>query len=238
MSIPLPYRIYPCGDHALTLELGDTIDIAINEKVISVFRALKEERIPGVVDIIPSYHTVTVVYDMPQLKRKDPSKSVYEMISARLQELVAKTTIRDSAESSLLKIPVCYDPLLGPDIISLAALHRLGIDEVIALHTATTYHVYMIGFLPGFAYMGTVNEKLVTTRKESPRTHVPKGSVGIAGAQTGIYPFDSPGGWQLIGQTPLDMFTAGNAQPCYLQPGDLVQFYSVSLNEFKKLQTA
>jgi inhibitor of KinA len=238
MSTPPPYRIYPCGDHAVTIEFGDAINIAINEKVISVFSALKKEKMAGVLDIIPSYHTVTVVYDISKLKRQHPSNSVYEMMRGRLQELAAASLASDPAENRLIKIPVCYDPPLGPDLTSLAALHQLSVDEVVQLHTATTYRVYMIGFLPGFAYMGTVNEKLITARKESPRTIVPKGSVGIAGAQTGIYPFDSPGGWQLIGQTPLNMFSAGKEQPCYLQPGDSVQFYAVSLKEFKKLQTA
>jgi inhibitor of KinA len=123
---------------------------------------------------------------------------------------------------------------LAPDIISLAETHELSVEEVISLHTAKIYRVYMIGFLPGFAYMGSVDEKLTTPRRMQPRTIVPAGSVGIAGEQTGIYPFDSPGGWQLIGQTPLQMFDATGATPCYLHPGDEVQFHAISIEEFKK----
>lgn len=231
-----PYRIYPCGDHAVTIELGATIDAAINEKVLAIFRQLKEGKLNGVLDIIPSYLTVTIVYDVVFLKKIYPDISIYEMMCCQLQKAVDSYRISVETELRVINIPACYDPLLAPDIVSLAALHQLSVEEVIQLHTAATYRVYMIGFLPGFAYMGTVDEKIATPRKEKPRTKVPAGSIGIAGSQTGIYPFDSPGGWQLIGQTPLPMFIVSSEEPCYLQPGDSVRFYAIPLHEFKKLQ--
>lgn len=230
-----PYRIYPCGDHAVTIELGDTIDVAVNEKVISLFRYLKNAGIYGVQDVIPSYHTITLVYDIAFLKKQSPVASVYEMMCGELTKAVNAYTANSKKAARLVNIPVCYDLSVAPDLVSLAASHQLSVEEVVQLHTAKTYRVYMIGFLPGFAYMGSVDEKIATPRKENPRTKVPAGSVGVAGVQTGIYPLNSPGGWQLIGQTPLQIFTITKEEPCYLQPGDEVQFYPVSLNEFTKL---
>ena len=236
MLYPAPYRIYPCGDHAVTIELGNNIDVTVNEKVLALFHYLKEIKLNGVVDIIPSYHTITLVYDIAILKKQQPGSSVYEMMCGEIQKAVTTYTTTAVTAPRLVNIPVCYDISLAPDIILLAASHQLSVEEVIQLHTAKTYRVYMIGFLPGFAYMGSVDEKIATPRKETPRTNVPAGSVGIAGTQTGIYPFDSPGGWQLIGQTPLQMFTVAKEQPCFLQPGDEIRFYAVSINEFEKLK--
>lgn len=234
MPASTPYRIYPCGDHAITIELGDTVDAATNEKVMALFRELTGKRIAGVRDIIPAYSTLTLVYDLVSLKKKGQTASVYEMMHKHLQEVAKMVSIGITTPARLVKIPVCYDESLAPDLVSLAESHQLSIDEVIKLHTGKTYRVFMIGFLPGFAYMGTVDEKIITPRKSKPRTMVPAGSVGIAGEQTGIYPFDSPGGWQLIGQTPLRMFAVEKDIPCYLQPGDEVQFCSITLSEFEK----
>jgi len=236
MPITAPFRIYSCGDHAVTIELGDTVDAAINQKVIALFTYLQAQQLTGVKDIIPAYHTVTIVYDTALLKKQSPTATVYEMICGQLKKLIETFTVELTTVSRLVRIPVCYDLSLSPDIESLATLHKITVDEVIQLHTGKTYRVYMIGFLPGFAYMGTVDEKIATPRKAQPRTVVPAGSVGIAGGQTGIYPFDSPGGWQLIGQTPTAMFDSTKEEPCYLQPGDEIQFYPVSITEFTKLK--
>jgi inhibitor of KinA len=237
MSSPL-YHIYPCGDHAVTIELGDKISADINQKVISLFHYLSENKIEGIKDVIPAYNALTIVYDTFLIKKKAPGISVYETMCWHLQNAAALTQDETVITQRLVKIPVCYDPLLAPDIISLSETHELTVEEVVALHTAKKYRVYMIGFLPGFAYMGSVDEKLITPRRQQPRTTVPAGSVGIAGEQTGIYPFGSPGGWQLIGQTPLRMFDAKNTIPCYLNPGDEVQFHAISLDEFKKAKKA
>jgi len=236
MSTPTPHRIYPCGDHAVTIELGERIDAATNRKVISLFTYLQSLAIVGVRDIIPSYHSVTVVYDLELLAKRYPLP-VFETMCNQLIQAADACTVAP-AKSRLVQVPVCYAVSMAPDIESVAALHSLGVDEVIQLHTAKTYRVYMIGFLPGFAYMGSVDEKIITPRRSQPRIQVPKGSVGIAGEQTGIYPFDSPGGWQLIGQTPLGMFNIANEMPCYLQPGDEVQFYPITMAEFEKIKKA
>ncbi|MES2003865.1 MAG: 5-oxoprolinase subunit PxpB [Bacteroidota bacterium] len=234
MLTPSPYRIYPCGDHAITLELGEVIDIAINQKVMAVYHRLLSQKITGVIDIIPAYSSLTLVYDVLTLAKKQAGGSVYERMKQLLEKEAASVNDTTNTLSPLVRIPVCYDASLAPDLASLAETHQLSIEDVIALHTGKTYRVYMIGFLPGFAYMGSVDEKINTPRKPQPRTKVPAGSVGIAGEQTGIYPLDSPGGWQLIGQTPVKLFDTANSNPCFLNPGDEVEFYAISLTEFIK----
>ncbi|MDP1810777.1 MAG: 5-oxoprolinase subunit PxpB [Sediminibacterium sp.] len=230
------YHMYPCGDHAVTIELGNKVNAAINQKVISLFSYLKDQSIHGVKDIIPAYHTLTIVYDTALLRKKITTTTVYEWVCGQIQKAIENCKMAIAKTPALIRIPVCYDLSLAPDLKILAAAHQIGIDEVIQWHTGKSYRVYMIGFLPGFAYMGSVHEKISTPRKASPRTLVPGGSVGIAGEQTGIYPFDSPGGWQLIGQTPIAIFNIHKTQPCLLQPGDEVTFYPISLTEFQKMK--
>jgi inhibitor of KinA len=232
-----PYRIYPCGDHAVTIELGDSINAETHQKITALFQHLSREKITGIRDIIPAYHTLTVVYDLALFKKEDVAITLYETMCMHLEKAFVTVAITATAGRQI-QIPVCYDVSLGPDLASLAEIHGVTEEEVVRLHTGKTYRVYMIGFLPGFAYMGTVDEKINTPRRPQPRVSVPAGSVGIAGEQTGIYPFDSPGGWQLIGQTPLTMFDVTNPQPCYLQPGDEVQFYAITLAEFEKMKKA
>lgn len=230
------YQYYACGDHAVTLALGKGISVAINEQVMRLYWYLVAQETEAVLDIIPAYNSLTVVYDALLLIRKYPGRSPYGIIQSWLQQSVAAMDHVQEQPARKIEIPVCYDRTLAPDMEAVAALHQLSAAEVIRLHTATVYRVYMIGFLPGFAYMGSVHEQLITARKTTPRTRVPAGSVGIAGEQTGIYPLDSPGGWQLIGQTPLQLFDVQQANPCLLQPGDEVRFYPISLAEFQKLK--
>lgn len=231
----MSYRLYPCGDHAITIQLGDHIDAGINNQVISLFTHLRSLQGEGIKDIIPSYHTVTVVYDLLFFKRRSPSASAYETVHDWLREEINNYALLPTV-SRLVRIPVCYDTSLVSDMDFIAGQHGLSAGEVIDLHVSRTYRVYLIGFLPGFAYMGSVDERIATPRRISPRVCVPAGSVGIAGEQTGIYPFDSPGGWQLLGQTPLPVFNADQSQPCLLQPGDEVRFYPITLAEFKQIK--
>lgn len=237
MPISSGYHMYPCGDHALTIEWGNAIDIAVNKTVMALFAALKDAHLTGVKDIIPAYNTVTIVYDTTLLKRAVKIGTVYEWISRQIGKLIDNAEIDIEKAGRSVRIPICYDLSLAPDLASLAAEHSVTIDEVIKLHTGKTYRVYMVGFMPGFAYMGSVDKKIITPRKANPRTSVPAGSVGIAGEQTGIYPFDSPGGWQLIGQTPVKMFDTEKTDPCFLQPGDEVQFYPITKDDFQNIKT-
>ncbi|HEY1020467.1 MAG TPA: 5-oxoprolinase subunit PxpB [Sediminibacterium sp.] len=236
MSSSPAYQIYPCGDHAITITWGNSITVSANQQVMALYQYLCERKITGVLDLIPAYTSLTIVYDLAAMIKKNPGQSVYAIMESQLQEAARSVEIHTVMVSNKVTIPVCYDLSLAPDLSELAALHQLTIEEVIQLHTSPTYRVYMIGFLPGFAYMGSVAERIRTARKSSPRTKVPAGSVGIAGEQTGIYPLDSPGGWQLIGQTPLPLFDATRTDPCLLQPGDEVKFCSISLTEYHQLK--
>ena len=229
----VPYRIFPCGDHAITLELGNKVDESINQQIISLFNSISLKPLHGIKDIIPAYNSLTIIYDVTIIKKNNKVNIAYGYMEKYLDSAFMKSTDGEQEKPRELRFPVCYDLSLAPDISSLAAAHQITVEEVIRLHCSKKYRVYMIGFLPGFAYMGTVVEKLITPRKINPRVYVPAGSVGIAGEQTGIYPFDSPGGWQLIGQTPAKMFSVEKEIPCLLQPGDEVQFYPISISEFE-----
>jgi inhibitor of KinA len=233
--MPASYRIYPSGDHAITIELGNSIDQDVNSKVISLFACLLSLQEEGIRDIVPSYHTLTVIYDTSLLKKKHGVPSVYQWLQAWLLA-VADNCAPVTTQGRKLRIPVYYDPSHNSDLSFIAARHELTIQDVIDIHSSVAYHVYLLGFLPGFAYMGSVDPRIATPRKNSPRTLVPAGSVGIAGEQTGVYPFDSPGGWQLLGQTPVPLFDAKNPEPCYLRAGDEVQFYPVTIEEYKTIR--
>ena len=233
------FTIYPLGDHAVTIEFGNEICLDTNQRVLSLFNHLKANTFLGLKDIIPAYTTVTIVYDIAEIKKQcTPTQTAYDWLEQHVTNILQTQKLQHSFATREIKIPVCYHPSLAPDIKWLAAYHHLTVNEVIVLHTSTAYHVYMLGFLPGFPYMAAVNEKLITPRKSAPRKQVAAGSVGIAGNQTGIYPFASPGGWQLIGQTPLKIFDVQKPEPALLQPGDQVIFYAISLEEFNHQQQA
>lgn len=238
MSAQVNYHIYPCGDHAVTIEFGNRITLAANRQVVALFQHLQIHPLAGVKDLIPAYHSLTLVYDVLVIKRQHPHRSAYEQISGDLHRVIDRITQSEEPTHRLIRIPVCYDVAFGTDLTALAAFHQLSTDEVISLHCGKTYRVYMIGFLPGFAYMGIVDQQIATPRHTSPRKSVAAGSVGIAGEQTGIYPFTSPGGWQIIGRTPVTLFSPDQPAPCLLQPGDDVQFYPIDLSTFQNLISA
>jgi len=230
-----PYTMYPLGDQALTIELGNKIEEPTNEQVMRVFQHLQKNPIPFVSDIIPAYSSITVVYQTAAIRKAYPGQSAFNRIKEELN-LRLQHTDKGDFKHRLIEIPVCYETGLGPDLAELAAHAGLSTAEVIQKHTANIYRVYMIGFLPGFAYLASVDPAIRMPRKLQPRPLVPAGSVGIAGEQTGIYPLNSPGGWQIIGQTPLPMLDVSQESPCLLQPGDQVRFRSISLEEFDQLK--
>lgn len=234
MSTTPHHRIYPCGDQAVTLELGNAIDLAVNRQVQAIFAHIRSLQFPFVRDLIPAYNTITLVYDHAALRSMHADKP-YEYISALLLDAAAECR-NDPAKGRKIRIPVCYDATFGPDLAGIAAERNMSVDEVVALHSGRTYHVYLIGFLPGFAYMGTVDARIAAPRKTSPAQQVPAGTVGIAGEQTGIYPLTSPGGWQLIGRTPLLMFDPQRESPSLLEAGDEVEFFPINLTAFKNFQ--
>jgi inhibitor of KinA len=228
-----PYRIFPLGDAAITVDFGNCIDETINKEVIARFNQLRQQPLPGMIEAVPAYSSLTVYYDMMTLKKKVPfHQTVYEWMRQQLEERLQQPVQQDQITGRLLNIPVCYDEEFAWDIQQLAATKNIPVDEVIQIHTARQYKVYMLGFLPGFAYMGEVDEKIATPRKPHP-VNIEAGSVGIAGKQTGIYPLSSPGGWQIIGRTPLKLFDTSAVEPTLLKAGDLVKFYSITKNEFE-----
>ncbi len=234
-----PYNIYPCGDHAVTIGYGNTIDDDVSAHVLRLFGRLKKQNIAGVLDIIPAYSSITVVYNVGMVKKAFPNTTAYNSIAQVLNKMEGQPDdIEEVGTGKLVRIPVCYDASLGIDLEELARQKKLSTQAIVQLHTIKTYRVFMLGFLPGFAYMGTVDEQLATPRLSTPRTNVNQGSVGIAGKQTGIYPYQSPGGWNIIGQTPVKMFDVNRPVAALLQPGDSVQFYPITMQEFENIKAS
>jgi inhibitor of KinA len=228
----IPYRIFPLGDSAITIDFGNTIDDSINKEVMARFSQFQKNSLPGLIEMIPAYSSLTIYYDMLAVKKKiNNDTTVFEWMKEQLVERLKIPVQENIVIERIVRIPVCYEEEFAPDLQQLAATKNITVDEAIQIHTSSSYKVYMLGFLPGFAYMGEVDEKIVMPRKSQPE-NVAAGSVGIAGKQTGIYPLTSPGGWQVIGRTPLKLFDAGREDPVLLKAGDTVQFYSISKNEF------
>lgn len=209
-------RIFPLGDSALTIELGNELSIERNDRAIALARHLSEHPLDGMIEAVPAYASVTVFYD----PRIISFGAVRTLVEACVPD-IAPT--RESP--TLVEIPIRIGKDVSPDIDRVAEHSGLDETDVLDIFLSQTYRVYMLGFLPGFAYMGEVDERIAAPRLETPRTRVPQGSIGIAGKQTGIYPLESPGGWNIIGRTDLKMFDPAAENPCLLKPGEEVRFF-------------
>src|SRR5215204_5189769 len=197
-----PYKIFPLGDAALIIDFGNTINESINKLVHAVFYQLQKEPIRAMIEAVPAYSSLTIYYDVLIIRKKiGGQETAFDWVSGKVKEYLSRERIEIEDNGAFIRIPVCYEKEYGTDLDFIALLNQITIDEIIHLHTSTIYRVYMLGFLPGFAYMGMVNEKIAAPRKQFPAP-VEAGSIGIAGRQTGIYPLRSPGGWQVIGRTP------------------------------------
>jgi inhibitor of KinA len=236
MQINPSYTIFPLGDSAILIDFGNELNESINQKVLAIFRKIKDQNMHGVLDVVPAYSSLTIHYDVMKIIEKAGSRSVFDFITNEVKKIIEDNNEIIFEENGKISIPVCYDEEFGIDIAYLANKKNLSVEDVIELHTSKTYRVYMIGFLPGFAYMGSVDQKIQIPRKENPRKKIEAGSVGIAGEQTGIYPLQSPGGWQIIGRTPLQLFNKEKKEPVLLQPGDEIKFFSISKDEFRNYQ--
>lgn len=217
------------GDRGLLVEFSAEIDLETNQKIHAFCRLLEDDLPEGIVEIIPSYRSLVLVYeplvvDMPKLQEK-------------LVILYGDVESATDLNAEIVEIPVCYGGEFGEDLEYVATHNGLSVDQVISIHSGTLYPVYMIGFTPGFPYLGGLSEKLHTPRLATPRTLVPAGSVGIANNQTGIYPIDSPGGWQLIGRCPCKLFDPLRSNPFLVKAGDQLRFIPVSRQDFFALQT-
>jgi KipI family sensor histidine kinase inhibitor len=209
-------KIVPLGDSALLVQLGDEIDIPINQTVHRLAALIHLSPLDGVVETVPAYSTLLIHYDPLSLRYTE----IFEWVEVKLEQLDA-ATVRKPRE---IEVPVRYGGEVGVDLPLVADSHRLRVEEVIRLHSERMYTIYMIGFTPGFPYMGKLNDAIVMPRLETPRPRVPAGTVAIAGSQTGIYPIDSPGGWRLIGHTSLRLFDLASDSPFLFSPGDQVRF--------------
>ncbi|HVI47836.1 MAG TPA: 5-oxoprolinase subunit PxpB [Chitinophaga sp.] len=229
------FTIDQLGDSAVVIKWEQRIDPAVHGAVMQTYRGLQAASSLYIRDLIPAYASLTVVYDAVLIRRRE-RRTAAEWIKSFISTVMTGAQESSIANARTLEIPVCYDPSLGWDIEEMARVRNVSPEDIATWHSQLTYTVYMIGFLPGFPYMGAVCEELVTPRLKQPRMQVPAGSVGIAGAQTGVYTLQSPGGWNIIGRTPLRMFEAEREEPCYCRPGDQIKFVPVSLNTFQQLQ--
>lgn len=219
------WNLSRAGDATLVIEFEQKIEPAINDRAIALAVKLRSIGRVGIQDIVESYCDVTVHYD--------PLATNVEALILDLEALAGQVEVAD-IDGRKLVVPVCYGRSYGPDLVAVARFGECSTVDVIKRHTSVTYRVYMLGFLPGFAYMGSVDERIAMPRRETPRLGVPKGSVGIAGSQTGIYPSEGPGGWQLIGQTPLKSFDASRPEPFLFRAGDTVRFEAVGESEYRR----
>lgn len=218
-------KIGPLGENTVLIEFGNKISVELNEKAIALCDRLAADPFPGFIEAVPAYASAAVYYDLPVVRKAFPEFATATAAVTSIVEKGLKTTANASAlERRLVEIPVTFDKASALDLEEAAALKELSPEEFLTIFLSRTYRVYMLGFLPGFAYMGEVDERIAVSRRDTPRTRVPKGSVGIAGRQTGIYPLDSPGGWQVIGKTDTALFDPRREEPCLLRPGDEVRF--------------
>lgn len=235
MPLQDPYTIFSFGDAALTIDFGNTISEEINNQVLNLFKAFQQQPFYGMIDAVPAYSSVSIFYDPVKLRnRVSPGETIFDYTKREVEKFIEIFSWNETIASKRVRIPVCYDEEFGTDLEQIAATKNMEKQEIIQLHCSRTYRVYMIGFLPGFSYMGTLDPKIEMPRKPKPQV-VAAGSVGITGMQTGIYPLLSPGGWNIIGRTPLKMFDPDWENPTLLHAGDSVEFYPINKNEFQDL---
>ncbi|MFC4182113.1 5-oxoprolinase subunit PxpB [Saccharococcus thermophilus] len=222
----MDYTMFPLSEYAVTVRFSAEVDEAVNDYVHRVAIFLEQQKKNGILDIVPTFSSVTVYYDPLVV-------GGYEEMCEWLRTELERVEQVEAPPSRTVVIPVCYGGEFGPDLEEVARFHGMTEDEVIAIHAQGRYRVYMIGFAPGFAYLGGLSPKIATPRRATPRTHVPAGSVGIAGNQTGVYPLATPGGWQIIGRTPLALFRPHHEEPSLLRAGDIVQFCPITEEQYR-----
>ena len=219
-------RFQPASDQSLLIYFGDSISLPTHRKIVKFLKLLESSHVPGVLNVQPAYASVLIKFD--------PLTSNHAAIESALRKSLAHFGDVKLPPPRLKGIPVCYGGDFGPDLQEVAFLRGISAEEVIRLHTSAAYTVYFLGFVPGFAYLGGLPEKLATPRLSTPRKQVPAGSVAIGGNQTGVYPTATPGGWRLIGKTPLKLFDPAPAHSSFFEIGDQVRFIPISAEEFAR----
>ncbi|OLO28677.1 kinase inhibitor [Alkalihalophilus pseudofirmus] len=230
------YEIYPLNETAIVINFGREIDVSIHNKVKAFTSYLDQYPIMGLVEYIPSFTSVTLFYDPINVVREGSigqQNSSYDVMNSKIKDILKNLKGMYQTEKREIEIPVCYGGEFGPDLDFVAKHNNLTTEEVIQIHSGGEYLVYMIGFAPGFPYLGGMSDRIATPRKANPRMKIPQGSVGIAGKQTGVYSIETPGGWQLIGRTPLELFLPSNNPPSLLESGDIIRFKPISHKEYR-----
>jgi len=220
----MEFRVRAAGDSGWLIELPERIDAEVNTRAIRIARAVEASRLP-VTDVVVGYRSVMIYVD--------PLADAAAGVERRLHEIAADPPDGEAAASAAVEVPVCYDGPFGPDLQDIAAFAQCSIDEVIRRHLAVAYRVFVVGFVPGFAYMASVDPTIAAPRRSSPRLRVPAGSVAIAAGQTGIYPAETPGGWSLIGRCPIRPYDPDRAEPFLFHPGDTVRFTRISESAYR-----
>jgi len=236
MQPKLSYTIWPLGDSAIQVSFGNTIDKKINQQVAALALYFKEHPFIGQIDIVPAYSNITFCFDVFRIRSfVRINGTVYDWVKAQLENglhIIMEKNHEDFSAAEQIRVPVCYDDSLGNDLVLISKKLKTTRDELIRLHTSKTYFIYMLGFLPGFAYMGELDDALAYPRRAIPQK-VKAGSIGIAGKQTGIYPLNSFGGWHILGHTTVKPFDIKNEDPCYFKTGQEVTFYSIDKDEYE-----
>ncbi len=223
-------RFLAGGDKAIFVEFGDGVDPEVNRRVRHLMLAIQKTRIPGVIEMVPTYRSLLVYFEPLQIRAQKLRETLYSLARQLVESELPKP--------KLVEFPTVYGGEHGPDLQFVASYNNLSVSEVVQIHTATPYLIYMIGFMAGFPYLGGMSPRIVAPRLETPRMKIPAGSVGIAGSQTGIYPAESPGGWRLIGRTPLQLFDPSQEPPALFQAGDYLIFVSITPEECTNIKEA
>lgn len=221
-------KILTAGDSSLLIQFDSIIDPAVNARIAATVQLMREQQIEGVVDIIPAFCSLLINYD--------PRVISYDEMKTRMEKILSVEVAAGERRKKIYEIPVCYGGEYGPDLNTIAEHAGLTPVEVIDIHTSADYLIYMLGFLPGFTYLGGLDERIHTPRLANPRVRIPAGSVGIGGSQTGIYPMDSPGGWQLMGMTPVKTYDPNREIPILVEAGDYIRFVAVDEQEYEKIR--
>ena len=228
----LNFDIVQVSENCVLIEFGNKISENINKKIRIFCEYLDMKSFYGLIEYIPYFSSVSLIYDPLKIKGKESFKFVKE----KLEDILLNIDFSHDYKENIVEIPVYYGGECGPDIEHVANVNNITVDDVINIHSNGKYLVYMIGFAPGFPYLGGLSEKLYTPRRSTPRLVIPQGSVGIAGMQTGVYPIETPGGWQIIGQTPIKLFDINRENKTLLKCGDIAKFYPISYDEYLKIK--
>lgn len=237
IAVDSEIAIQPVGETAVKVVFGQGISPEIHYRVKALIDHLDKAPFPGFIEYVAAFASVTVFYDLPVIKQlqqdsADKDRPAYQFTGGLLRDIVSGLSAQAEAAPRVVEVPVCYGGEHGPDLAYVAEINHLTAEQVIELHSQGRYLVYMLGFAPGFPYLGGMPECIAAPRRQSPRLNIPAGTVGIAGMQTGVYPIATPGGWQLIGRTPLELFCPQNNPPTLLKAGDIIKFRPISPQEY------